>query len=217
MVLIEQFSASVNTVIDSQLIVELTQSVADSFCVSSQVLRDNDIHIFESFPFAKMANENVKKLKAIIERANKSNINIQRLPAVRNHLKPSNLSFFIVIPIAFGFIAFIHSKSWMNDGKKCWISLPDSISHAFRPPEDCGFCKNITQADRVSNISPTEFERKYAYNAKPVVVTDATTNWSALNVFDFWYFKDVYDSFNSEQMNCQFFPVNDLKKTKKVL
>ena len=39
--LIEQFSASVNTVIDSRLKVRLTQSVAMSFCISLQVVRDS--------------------------------------------------------------------------------------------------------------------------------------------------------------------------------
>lgn len=188
---------------------------------SLEVGRDNDIHVSKSsLSFVKMASENVKKLKAIIEKANKSNINIQRLQAVENNLTPSSLSLFrlfLLIPIAFGFIVFIYSKSWLNDEKKCWIPLPDSLSHAFRPPEDCDFCRNITEADRVSNILPKEFQEKYAYNAKPVVITDATINWTALDVFDFWYFKDVYDSslFDSEQMNCQFFPVNDFETHQK--
>lgn len=39
--LIEQFSASVSTVIDSQLKVRLTQYVAMSFCISLQVVRDS--------------------------------------------------------------------------------------------------------------------------------------------------------------------------------
>lgn len=169
-----------------------------------------------------MTNENVKKLKAIIEEANKSNINIQRFPSVRNHLTPSDLSHFrlsLLIPFVFGLITFLYGKSWMNDTKECLISLPDPLSHAFRPPEDCGFCRNITQADRVSNVSPKEFEDNYAYNAKPVVITDATINWTALDVFDFWYFKDVYDSslYDSEQMNCQFFPVNEFEMKKKTI
>lgn len=168
-----------------------------------------------------MTNKNVKKLKAIIEKANKSNINIQRLSSVRNHLTPSDLSFFrliLFIAFAFGLIAFLYGKSWMNDTKKCLISLPDSLSHAFRPPEYCGFCRNITQADRVSNILPKEFEENYAYNAKPVVITDATSNWTALDVFDFWYFKNVYETslYDSEQMNCQFFPVNKFEMKRQI-
>lgn len=219
--LIEQFSASVNTVIDSQLRESGSLNLSPSHFASVYKW-----YVIAAYTFlekfcsvihlpARMANKNVKKLKAIIERASKSNINIQRLSAVGNHLTPSDLSLsrlFLLIPIAFGAVAFIYGKSWINDGKKCLISLPDSLSHAFRPPEDCGFCRNISQADRVSNISPKDFEQNYAYNAKPVVITDATINWTALDVFDFWYFKDVYESplFDSEQMNCQFFPVNGL-------
>lgn len=161
-----------------------------------------------------MVNANVQKLKEIIKKANKSNINIQRLPVVEKnaalHMSISKYSLFI--SIAFGFAAFLCYKMWLSDDK-CLISLPDSLSHAFRPPVDCNFCRNVTQIDRISNISPDEFEEYYAYNAKPVVVTDATLNWTALDVFDFWYFKDVYESLQSdgEKMNCQFFPVKDLK------
>lgn len=170
---------------------------------------------FKSVPFfviSKMSRENVNKLKAVVEKANKSNINIQRLSAVENHLTSSNSSLFrifILFPIIMGFCGIFFNRLWVND-EKCSISLPDSLLHAFRPPEDCSFCRNITQANRISNISPQKFEKYYAYNAKPVIITDATVNWTALDVFDFWYFKDVYDAsqFESEQMNCQFFPVN---------
>lgn len=159
-----------------------------------------------------MPNENIKKLKAIIERADKSNIDIQQMSALGNLSAIRNLSFlrlFLVIPILLGFVAILHNKLWINS-EKCLIALPDSLSHAFRPPENCNFCRNVTEADRVSNISPYEFEKFYAYNAKPVIVTDATVNWTALDVFNFWYFKNVYDSSltESDQMNCQFFPVN---------
>lgn len=157
-----------------------------------------------------MSSENVKKLKEIIEKVNESNINIQQLPAVENRSMSLNLSLyrcFLFISIILGFITIIYAKIW-RIGEKCLIAIPDSFSHAFRPPEDCSFCRNVTHADRVSNISPREFEQFYAYNARPVVVTDATHDWSALDVFDFWYFKDVYDLSDSDQMNCQFFPVN---------
>lgn len=158
-----------------------------------------------------MSSSNVEKLKELIEIANKSNINIRKLPAIKTHpaLNVSNfkwISFISVVII--GIASFLSYKVLLHDGK-CLISLPDFLSHAFRPPEDCGFCRNITKADRISNVSPREFERNYAYNAKPVIVTDATVNWTALDVFDFWYFKDVYEESlaDGEQLNCQFFPV----------
>lgn len=158
-----------------------------------------------------MSSSNIEKLKKLIEIANKSNINIQKLPAVKNiaALHFSNFKWISLISVVIiGIAAFFSFKVLLNDGK-CLISMPDSLSHAFRPPEDCGFCRNITRVDRISNTSPDEFEQKYAYNAKPVIVTDATVNWTALDVFDFWYFKDVYESSlaDGEQLNCQFFPV----------
>lgn len=159
-----------------------------------------------------MSSSNIAKLNEIIKEAEKSNINVQQLPAVRNNraLHLSLSKWMVLIPLLFGFVAFFTYKISFNNGK-CVVPMPDSLSHAFRPPEDCGFCRNVTQVDRVSNILPTEFERIYAYNARPVVVTDATVNWTALEVFDFWYFKDVYETSLSdgEQLNCQFFPVNE--------
>lgn len=164
----------------------------------------------------KMSSSNVEKLKELIKIANKSNINIQKLPAIKNNpaLNSSYFKWISFIPVVLiGIAAFFGYKVLLNDGK-CLVSMPDSLSHAFRPPEDCGFCRNITRADRISNISPDEFEQKYAYNAKPVIVTDATVNWTALDVFDFWYFKNVYESSltDGEQLNCQFFPVNQISK-----
>lgn len=160
-----------------------------------------------------MSSSNVEKLKELIEIANKSNINIQKLPAIKNISALHFPKFKWILTVIIGIAAFFTYKVLSNDGK-CLIPMPDSLSHAFRPPEDCSFCRNITKVDRVSNISPHEFEQKYAYDAKPVIVTDATVNWTALDVFDFWYFKDVYENSlaDGEQLNCQFFPVIKFSK-----
>lgn len=158
-----------------------------------------------------MSSANVEKLKELMKIANKSNIDIQQLPAIKNH-SALKITYFkwisLILAVLIGIASFLCYNVLFNDGK-CLVPLPDALSHAFRPPEDCGFCRNITKADRIANVLPHEFEEKYAYNAKPVIVTDATVNWTALDVFDFWYFKDVYESSFSdrEQMNCQFFPV----------
>lgn len=67
----------------------------------------------------------------------------------------------------------------------------------------------MSEVVRISGTSPDDFERDFAYRARPVIVTDATANWTALSVFDFWYFKEVYGEVaeeTDEEWNCQFFP-----------
>ena len=60
--------------------------------------------------------------------------------------------------------------------------MPQLLRYAFRPAENCNFCQNVVQVERVRQISPQVFAEKYAYNAKPVIVEDATQNWTALEV-----------------------------------
>ncbi len=60
--------------------------------------------------------------------------------------------------------------------------MPKELAKIFRPPEKCDFCRGIKSAKRVANILPEDFEREFAYSGKPVVITDATKNWTALEV-----------------------------------
>jgi len=92
----------------------------------------------------------------------------------------------------------------------CLVRAPDELLDFFRPPLKCDFCRGITSVEKVSGISPEEFEKKYAYSGRPVVVTDATRNWTALEAFSFEFLKDIYkpDSpvLKSSHDSCQFFP-----------
>lgn len=84
----------------------------------------------------------------------------------------------------------------------------NELSIAFRPPEKCDFCIGISQVKRFTNLSPKDFEEVYAYSGIPLIITDVTKNWSALETFSFGFFKDTY--LNSKRKNkaldCQFFP-----------
>lgn len=58
------------------------------------------------------------------------------------------------------------------------------------------------------NLCPDEFDLKYAHTGSPVKISDGAVNWTAVDVFDYWYFKEIYDEFekHNEEFNCQFFP-----------
>lgn len=85
--------------------------------------------------------------------------------------------------------------------------MPKDLDKVFKKPADCSFCHGIKSGQRISNIQPDEFEENYAYNGNVVVVTDATKNWTATEVFDFWYFKNLYEKEdpNRKTLECQFF------------
>lgn len=78
----------------------------------------------------------------------------------------------------------------------------------FRPPIDCNFCRDVNNFDTREKLSPDDFELLYAHTGRPVKVSDGAVNWTAVDVFDYWYFQEIYDEFEAtnEEFNCQFFP-----------
>ncbi|XP_057290459.1 uncharacterized protein LOC130613150 [Hydractinia symbiolongicarpus] len=92
----------------------------------------------------------------------------------------------------------------------CVYPFSESLLDVFRPPVDCSFCRGITKFDRVSQLSQQDFVEKYAYSGRPVIITDATKNWTATEKFSFEFIKSVYrkDSpvLSGDSKECQFFP-----------
>lgn len=82
-------------------------------------------------------------------------------------------------------------------------------------------CKNLYKVDKVANISTSDFNNNYLSKSKPVVVTDGTNGWSAIGLFSFDFFKNLYlnaDTDNYSKKECQFFPYKtEFKSLKEVL
>ena len=94
--------------------------------------------------------------------------------------------------------------------EKCVIRTPDTLGDLFRPPTDCGFCRNVSEVARLEGVVPERFEELYAYSGRPAVVVDGTRNWSALETFSFEFFQGIYSegssALKSVESRCQFFP-----------
>ena len=92
----------------------------------------------------------------------------------------------------------------------CVLDVSESVADYLRPPVDCKMCRGLTSVDRVENITPEQFEAKYAYTGRPVLIVDATKNWTALQTFSFDFFKNIYSedspALHNQERNCQFFP-----------
>ena len=96
----------------------------------------------------------------------------------------------------------IHNSCWMETNE-----LSDEITrHMF----DCEMCRDLKTVPVVYDISKEEFEDKYAYTSKPVLVKEGTTNWTAMQTFNYAYFKELYvntkGALDEVEEQCQFFP-----------
>ncbi|XP_018566497.1 bifunctional arginine demethylase and lysyl-hydroxylase JMJD6-B [Anoplophora glabripennis] len=114
---------------------------------------------------------------------------------------------FSVLVLVLGHL--LYKSDIFNSSDECFLEMPSDASKIFREPESCDICNNIDQVDKVVNISALDFYEKYARMAKPLVVNDGAVSWPAIKVFDFEFFKDLYNSIDTKQnsrRNCQFFP-----------
>lgn len=58
-------------------------------------------------------------------------------------------------------------RVWQNYSEsKCIIPLPNMWQNAFVPANDCGFCRNITQIDRVHSINSELFSKRFFLSFK---------------------------------------------------
>lgn len=149
------------------------------------------------------------KMFQLNKRANNSGIKLSELTALQIYmdLNVSYRKYVFIFAMCLSVAFLLHNLNLFTE-KECIVAMPNDLLKAFRKADNCDFCHDVNQVARVENISPSEFEKKFAYNGKPVIITDATKNWTALEVFDFWYFKNVYENSRKYQkkMNCQFFP-----------
>ena len=92
---------------------------------------------------------------------------------------------------------------------KCLVEQNVMLSEISRPMMDCSKCANIKSVPIVRNISKEEFTEKYAYTAVPVLIKEATQNWTAMDTFSYEYFKRIYtekeDTLRLIDEDCQFF------------
>lgn len=124
-----------------------------------------------------------KKISKLIESCKVMGINLEDIPVINEQIKLKyfKIKVFSVLCIC-SILCIIILNYDLILNEKCLIEMPSDIEKIFRPMENCKFCHNINEIKRIENISPDTFEHEYAYNGIPIIVTDATNNWTALNV-----------------------------------
>lgn len=154
----------------------------------------------------------IQKLSKILNKIEKSGCKkFSQLKVIKSREKLIYSGYYWeVIALILAFFACI--ASWNYDlfmQNSCLIEFPVELrTKLFRRPENCEFCENVKEITYLEKLTPDLFEKNYAYTATPVIVTDAMENWTAPEMFDYWYFKSVYKTARRKHktLNCQFFP-----------
>lgn len=92
---------------------------------------------------------------------------------------------------------------------RCFLGNNYFVMEMSRPMTDCRICEDVHDFLVLDNPDRQEFA-KYAYAARPILVRGATANWTAMQMFNFDFFKEVYThirgAHQAVEEECQFFP-----------
>lgn len=112
---------------------------------------------------------------------------------------------------------FIYDFVMFTLGERCLISNNEYTAEMSRPLVQCGMCRNLDSVPIESGISAEQFQQKYAYTSVPVLIKDATREWSAMSRFSFEFLRDLYigtdGALTTVEEQCQFFPYKTEFKT----
>ncbi len=121
---------------------------------------------------------------------------IQELPSPAQIMQKAwrilDILTFKVYPLLFLLSLLAYPTFKAFTGSPCLVSEVFPLAEAVTPFVDCKIYKGVTHAPRLSNLSQEDFIRNYAYQSKPILVVGAASDWPALDLFSYDYFKDLY-------------------------
>lgn len=120
-----------------------------------------------------------------------------------------NMLIFKVYPVIFVFCLLIYPLFGMAAMSPCLLKEVSPLGEAVQPLVNCDMCRGLDGAPRLTNLSQEDFMKYYAYSSQPILVEGAVSKWSALKVFSYDYFKDLYlstpASLDEDDSEGQFF------------
>ncbi|KAJ8032491.1 hypothetical protein HOLleu_26032 [Holothuria leucospilota] len=106
-----------------------------------------------------------------------------------------------VLTIVMVFVAFVLSyfTGLATDGvfdlvhkQDCLVPSNLLVNEIGRPVSDCSMCYGMESVPVSRNITKETFLKEFAYSGKPVLIKQATSDWLALEAFDFYFFRELY-------------------------
>jgi len=77
---------------------------------------------------------------------------------------------------------------------RCILETPEDSGDFCRVPVDCDICRDVDRINdvHVDDLSVEEFEARYAYSSRPLVVRNASLTWPAMDVLKYQWLKNIY-------------------------
>ena len=155
------------------------------------------------------------KTKALEKGATEKEVIRQFLSEVRS--EPSRSSrrgkwlkiVFLLMPLLLASLVYYTFNDLFDETSPCTIDNSLFVLEAARPITDCKMCEGITEVPKLSGLTVETFVNNFAFSSKPLVVKDATTNWTAMHEFSYEYFRKLYSeaksALNETYEECLFF------------
>ncbi|XP_066917837.1 uncharacterized protein [Clytia hemisphaerica] len=108
------------------------------------------------------------------------------------------------------FLERVRDDYFYSSTDKCLVGMSALSMDMTRPVSNCNICRGITEVPIVQNMTREYFLKHHAYTGAPVLVKGGASNWTALNMFSYKYFKLLYSKLDAlkenDELGCQFFP-----------
>lgn len=116
----------------------------------------------------------------------------------------------LVLLILVASSGYYYFGDMFDESSPCIVDNSIFVMEAARRIADCRMCEGLRNVPKLSGLTPEVFVSDFAYSGKPLVVKDATKNWTAIQEFSYEYFRKLYSesetALNSTDEECQFFP-----------
>jgi len=94
------------------------------------------------------------------------------------------------------FMDLLRGYRW-NYLDRCIMETPEDTGYGVdfcRTPVNCEMCRDVDRIEEVDvdSLSVEQFEERYAYSSRPLVVRNASIHWPAMKVLDYHWLKNIY-------------------------
>ena len=116
----------------------------------------------------------------------------------------------VLVGAVIKYFKFDEEIQYMVSESRCVMDNNGFMIEVARPKTNCKMCQGLASVPIETEMTAETFAEKYAYTSVPVLIKDATHNWTAMRNFSYSFFQKLYKetdgALDKIEEDCQFFP-----------